>query len=253
MLALSGCLAPSDRSTTVMRGRVVDSESHRPVVAAEVSGFRHSDRTGLRGQFRLEVRDSGSHWVRASHLWYRTDSLLIDGSASRPVRLELRLTPLPRPCCELRGYWQLTLWADTAGWRGTITPGPARGWVDFGPRHRDLFPGVTTHYDHPGVPYEPGRFAYGEAAIWPKRAARFDSLRAAWGPTEFDRWRRERQITVGCVYHGDSVTIAMPPESHSGVGLLGRIAGDSIAGIWFEGVSMGPTAEGHFFMHRVRP
>jgi hypothetical protein len=256
-IVLTGCFSSGERPAHGVHGRVIDSGSLEPVFGADVTTSRAGDESDENGRFHLDVVVSGPIWVRATHLWYRPDSVLIEDSASARDPIQVILTPLPRACCQLRGSWQLTLWADTAGGQGTFNPGPASGEVAFAPRYRALFPDeFTTRYDNAGSPYEPGRYTLDEGAIWPWRVLSSEELewrRKSWGRPAFNAWRREQQTAIGFVYYGDSVTIGLGPlGSHSGYWLYGRVYGDSILGTWGEAVQQGPSAEGHFLMIRSR-
>jgi hypothetical protein len=176
---------------------------------------------------------------------YREASLTVSGVTDQVVARDLRLERVPRPCCDLRGQWSITLQLDSPGAR---QPKPkarsVTGAVNLGLRYLpsepddDLDSLVHIVRGLHQVDFTP--FFGGPVAQDVSTSVFGD------GPDLLHE-------VEGSVPLGDSVAITFIPRmTHGSLSLYGRIRADTIRGHWWQNMYC-CGAEGSFVMTRTGP
>lgn len=139
-------------------------------------------------------------------------------------------------CCRLEGEWQLELTMDSAAG----VPRPAvrtRGPIVFSERIR---PRYEWERFEPGT--EQGRSGVDLGVLFGEPVQE-----EGIHPWALDLFRS----AMGMVLEGDSVLMAIVPETDMGAWLEGTLRGDTVLGRWGQNAERG--ARGSFVMHRVSP
>jgi hypothetical protein len=105
------------------------------------------------GRICLRTFAQQAETVEFSRPGYREASLTVSGVPGQAVARDLRLERVPRPCCDLRGQWSITLQLDSPGAR---QPKPkarsVTGAVNLGPSY--LAAGRMTTWTPSFISYE---------------------------------------------------------------------------------------------------
>lgn len=224
---------------------VTDSVTRKPVDNARVYSMPASGETDSLGWLCLRSLAEAAETFFVSRPGYRSDSVILNGIPGQVVRHELRFVRVPRPCCDLRGQWQITLHMDSAAALGPRpTARTVTGGVNLGPRYQppqeydDLDSLVRIVRGLHQVDFKP--FFGGPYARDVSTSIFGD------GPNLF--YEVEAMVTAG-----DSVRITFIPRmSHGGLSLTGRIRSDTIRGTWIQNAYC-CGARGRFTMSRMGP
>jgi hypothetical protein len=252
-LALAGCLpTPAERllacamarEAPPLVGTVTESGTGLPLWGAGVTvNGELLGMTDEAGCYELrpgrEAGDGGRRVVVDQHGYVAADTVL-PVRTTDTVHFVLRRAAPPRH--RLQGEWTLALVLDRPGERAP--PPRARS-----ARGRIVFSHLLPPFDfpYPGLA-ERGRY---DVDLTPFFGAEYapDASTTVFGPVRDDFFRE----AVGEVFAGDSVYVGtIPNMSHGGLGLRGRLMGDSVAGRW-EQAAYCCGASGRFVMRRARP
>jgi len=116
--------------------RVTDAATGRPVTNAIASTMTSVAETDSLGWICLRTFAQEAETLEFRRPGYREVSVTVNGVPGQGVARDLRLERVPRPCCDLRGQWSITLQLDS---RGARQPQPkalsVTGAVNLGPRY----------------------------------------------------------------------------------------------------------------------
>lgn len=189
-----------------------------------------------------EVGSGGRRVVVGLHGYLAADTVLPvrPGRTTDTVHFVLRRAAPPRH--RLEGEWTLALVLDQPG---EGAPPPRARSV----RGRIVFSHLLPPVDLPASGLtERGRY---DVDLTPFFGAEYapDVSTTVFGPVRDDFFRE----AIGEVFAGDSVLVGtIPHMSHGGLGLRGRLMGDSVAGRWDQSAYC-CGASGRFVMRRARP
>ncbi len=225
--------------------RVTDAATGRPVTNAIASTMTSVAETDSLGWVCLRTFAQEAETLEFSRPGYHGASVTVNGVHGQGVARDLRLERVPRPCCDLRGQWSITLQLDS---RGARQPQPkalsVTGAVNLGPRYLaseptdDLDSLVHVVRGLHQVDFTP--FFGGPVAHDVSTSVFGD------GPDLLHE-------VAGSVPAGDSVAITFIPRmSHGSLSLYGRIRADTIRGRWSQNMYC-CGAEGRFVMTRTGP
>src|SRR6266571_3683861 len=97
--------------------RVTDAATRRPVTNAIASTMMSVAETDSLGWTCLRTFAQQAETLEFRRPGYREASLTVSGVPGQVVARDLRLERVPRPCCDLRGQWSITLQLDSRGAR----------------------------------------------------------------------------------------------------------------------------------------
>jgi len=225
--------------------RVTDAATRRPVTNAIASTMMSVAETDSLGWICLRTFAQEAETLEFRRPGYREASLTVSGVPGQVVARDLRLERVPRPCCDLRGQWNITLQLDSPGAR---QPQPkarsVTGGVNLGPQYLasepddDLDSLVHLVRGLHQVDFTP--FFGGPVAQDVSTSVFGD------GPDLLHE-------VAGSVAAGDSVAITFIPRmSHGSLSLYGRFRADTIRGHWSQNMYC-CGAEGRFVMTRTGP
>jgi hypothetical protein len=224
---------------------VTDAATKRPVTNAIASSGLSIAETDSLGWICLRTFAQDAETLEFSRPGYRDVSLTVSGVLGQAVSRDLRLERVPRPCCDLRGQWTITLELVSPGARQPKpTARTVTGAVNLGPRYLapepddDLDSLVHVVRGLHQVDFTP--FFGGPVAQDVSTSVFGD------GPDLLHE-------VQGSVPAGDSVAITFIPRmSHGSLSLHGRIRADTIRGHWWQNMYC-CGAEGRFVMTRTGP
>jgi len=224
--------------------RVTDAATRRPVTNAIASTMMSVAETDSLGWTCLRTFAQQAETLEFRRPGYREASLTVSGVPGQVVARDLRLERVPRPCCDLRGQWSITLLLDSRGERQQPKALSVTGAVNLGPRYLasqpndDLDSLVHVARGLHQVDFTP--FFGGPVARDVTTSVFGD------GPDLLHE-------VEGIVVAGDSVAITFIPRmTHGSLSLYGRIRGDTIRGRWSQNMFCCGTV-GRFVMTRTGP
>jgi len=251
VLLLLGCgqRAPAQRacrplpSAWAISVHVTDATSGRPVTNAVTDNMSSVAETDSLGWLCMRGLVQNAETLSFRRPGYRDASLVFSGARGQVVTRELRFVRVARPCCDLRGQWNITLQLDSLGDR---QPQPkarvVSGALNLGPRYLpaqandDLDSLVRVVRGLHQVDFTP---FFGGPVARDLSTSIFGE-----GPDLF----HEVQASIPA---GDSVDITFIPRmSHGSLWLHGRIRADTIRGMWWQAM-FGRGARGRFVMTRT--
>src|SRR6266571_221727 len=115
--------------------RVTDAATRRPVTNAIASTMMSVAETDSLGWTCLRTFAQQAETLEFRRPGYREASLTVSGVPGQVVARDLRLERVPRPCCDLRGQWSITLLLDSRGERQQPKALSVTGAVNLGPRY----------------------------------------------------------------------------------------------------------------------
>jgi len=225
--------------------RVTDAATGRPVTNAIASTMMSVAETDSLGLICLRSFAQAAETLAFSRPGYREASLTVSGVPGQVLGRDLRLERVPRPCCDLRGRWNITLQLDSPGAR---QPRPkarsVTGEVNLGPRYlaseRDDDLDSLVHLVR-------GLHQVDFTPFFGAPVAR-DVTTSVFG----DGLDLLHEVE-GSVPAGDSVSITVIPRmTHGSLSMSGRIRADTIRGRWWQNMYC-CGAEGRFVMTRTGP
>ena len=253
VLLLVGCAqgAPAQRACRPLESawgvsvHVTDSASGRPVANAVAHTMMSATETDSLGWLCVRNFAQEAETLSFRRPGYRDTSLAFRGAPGSIVTRELRFVRVARPCCDLRGQWNITLQLDSLGDRQRKPKARAvSGAVNLGPRYLpaqvddDLDSLVRVVRGLHQVDFTP--FFGGPVGR--------DVSTSIFG--EGPDLVHEVQASVPA---GDSVDIVFIPRmTHGSLWLHGRIRADTVRGTWWQHMYC-CGAQGRFVMTRTGP
>jgi len=225
--------------------RVTDAATRRPVANAIVSNLSTVVETDSLGWVCLRALAQPTETLRVGRPGYREAPLTVSGVRGQALARDLKLERVPRPCCDLRGRWSITLLLDSQGERQPLPKSRSvTGAVNLGPRYvaaepdDDLDSLVHIVRGLHEVDFTP---FFGGPVAQDVSTSVFGG-----GPDLLHE-------VEGRVVAGDSVEITFIPRmSHGSLSLFGRSHADTIRGRWWQNMYCCGAA-GRFVMTRTGP
>lgn len=239
--AAPGC-RPVDSSWAIQI-HAIDAASRRPVANLRTDLLLRGAETDSGGWACLRNNAQPSETLSVTRRGYEPQTIVVSRRTSDVVQRELLLQRVPRPCCDLRGRWRITMLLVKAA---EMHPDPSgrkvSGDVELGPRivapedGDDLDSLVLVRRGLHRVDFTP--FFGGPVAP--------DVSRSVFGSGP-DLLHEVEATAVG----GNDVEMRFIPRmSHGSISFKGRVTGDAVLGRWVQS-AMGGGAFGLFEMVRV--
>lgn len=236
--------APVD-SAWAAQLRALDANTGRPVADAAIYFEMHGARTDSAGWVCIRDLVEPKAAFEIARRGYEGRDVTVRGVIGTTVRQLIEMRRVPRPCCDLRGRWRITMHLDSpAG----MNPKPAgrvvSGEVDLGPRW--LAPQEGDDLDSLVRPVR-GLHRLDFTPFFGGQVAP-DVSRSVFGSGPDLLHEVEAVVSAG-----DSVSIGFIPRmTHGSIWLAGRIRRDTIRGRWVQS-AFAEGARGRFEMVRTAP
>jgi len=225
--------------------RITDAATGRPVTNAIASTMMSFAETDSLGWICLRAFAQEAVTLQLRRPGYRQASLTVGAVPGQVVDRNLRLERVPRPCCDLRGKWSITLYLDSAGARQpkpkacSVTGAVNLGLHYVAPEPNDdldsLVRVVRGLHQVDFTPFFGGPVAH-------------DVSTSVFGDGPDLLHEVEASVPAG-----DSVAVTLVPRmTHGSLSLQGRIRADTIRGRWWQNMYC-CGAEGRFVMTRTGP